>query len=120
MGAYEIFAKPEGELQILPRMISRQGQRMLAALRLPEPIAGDDIDMYEPLVLFPGSIEATEQNLQYKPAQREVKIHAVFDKAELLGAGPGDGDVEVTVVGRFISGEYFYCTDQVRIINTQR
>ena len=49
-----------------------------------------------------------------------MKIHAVFDKAELLAAAPGNGDVEVTVVGRFISGEYFYCTDQVRIINSQR
>ncbi len=120
IGAYEVIARPEGELHILPRTISRQGQRMLAAFGLPEPISGGDIDIYEPLVLYPGAVEAVDQNLQYKPAQSEVKIHAVFDKAELLSAAPGDGDIEVTVIGRFISGHYFYCTDQVRIINTQR
>jgi predicted outer membrane repeat protein len=120
MGAYEVIARPEGEMNILPRTISRQGQRILAALRLPEPITGDDVDMHEPLVLYPGAVEATEQNLQYKPAQSEVRIHAVFDKAELLSPAPGDGDIEVTVIGRFISGQYFYCTDQVGIINSQR
>ena len=120
IGAYEVITRPEGELHILPRTISRQGQRILAVLRLSEPISGDDIDMYEPLVLYPGIIEAVEQNLQYKPAQSEVRIHAVFDKSELLAAAPGDGDIEVTVIGRFMSGQYFYCTDQVRIINTQR
>jgi predicted outer membrane repeat protein len=120
MGAYEVIAKPEGELHILPRTISRQDRRILAVLRLSEPISGDDIDMYEPLVMYPGTIEAAEQNMQYKPSQSEVKIHAVFDKAELLSAAPGNGDIEVTVIGRFISGQYFYCTDQVRIINTQR
>jgi hypothetical protein len=61
-----------------------------------------------------------EQNLQYKPAKSEVRIHAVFDKAGLLSAAPGDGDIEVTVIGRFMSGRYFYCTDQVGIINSQR
>lgn len=120
MGAYEVVARPEGEMNILPRTISRQVQRVLAVLYLPEPISGGDIDMYEPLVLYPGAVEAVEQNLQYKPAQGEVKIHAFFDKAELLAAASGDGDIEVTIIGRFISGEYFYCTDQVRIINTQR
>ena len=49
-----------------------------------------------------------------------MKIHAVFDKAEFLAAAPGNGDVEVTDVGRFISGEDFYCTDQVIIISSQR
>jgi hypothetical protein len=120
IGAYEVIAEPEGEMNILPRTISRQGQRVLAALYLPEPISGGDIDMYEPLVMYPGAVEAVEQNLQYKPAQSEVKIHAVFDNAELLAASPGDGDIEVIVIGRFISGQYFYCTDQARIINTQR
>jgi predicted outer membrane repeat protein len=120
MGAYEIISKPEGELHILPRTISRQGQRILAALRLPEPITGDEIDVYEPLVLYPGAVEAVEQNIQYKPTQSEVRIHAVFDKAGLLSAAPGDGDIEVTVIGRFMSGRYFYCTDQVGIINSQR
>ena len=65
-------------------------------------------------------MEKTAQNLPIAYLQGEVKIHAVFDRAELLAAASGDGDVEVTVIGRFISGEYFYCTDQVRIISSQR
>jgi len=34
----------------------------------------------------------------------------------MLAATPDDGNVELTTVGRFISGQYFYGTDKIRII----
>jgi len=89
-------------------------------MRLPELIVRDDVDADEPLVLYPGAIEAVSQSVipQGKPAQSNVRIVAVFDKADLLAATPDNGNVELIVVGRFISGEYFYGTDTVRIIGS--
>jgi len=34
----------------------------------------------------------------------------------LLSAVPNEGDLEITVIGKFVSGEYFYGTDKIRII----
>lgn len=105
-------------LTILPRTIRRSGRsrRVLAVMRLPESIGEEDIDLSEPLVLFPGGIEADEQKLlPDKTADDSVRIRAVFDRAELLAVTPDNGDVEVTVAGRFISGLCFYDTDTVKI-----
>jgi len=121
MGVYEAVATTQCKLIILPRTINRssRNQTILAVMSLPESIGRDDIDVYGPLVLYPGAIEAAEQYLlpPARPAQSDLRIHAVFDKAELLGVTPDNADVQITVIGRFISGEYFYDTDTVRIIS---
>ncbi|GAJ05213.1 unnamed protein product, partial [marine sediment metagenome] len=111
----------QGKLIIIPRTInrSRKGQRILALIHLPEPIVKDDIDAYEPLLLYPGAIEAASQYIipSGRKAQGNAKILAVFDKADLLTALPDDGSVELTIVGRFISGQCFYGTDTIKIID---
>ncbi|HIJ53341.1 MAG TPA: hypothetical protein HPP66_09330 [Planctomycetes bacterium] len=121
MGAYEAIATMQGKLTMLPRTINRSRQRetISAVMRLPESIITDDIDVDELLVLFPGAIEAVSQSIipSGKPAQSNVRIVAVFDKAESLSGVPDNGDVELTVVGRFNTGEYFYSTDKIRIIS---
>jgi predicted outer membrane repeat protein len=119
MGAYEAVAMIQGELLVQPNKINRnaRSQKIFAVIRLPEPIVGNDIDMSDPLVLFPGGIEADRQNI-FRPdrtADESVRIRAVFDRAELLSATPYNGDVEVTVAGRFISGLYFYGAGTVTI-----
>ncbi|MBW8042491.1 MAG: S8 family serine peptidase [Planctomycetes bacterium] len=129
MGAYEAVATMQSGLFILPRTINRGrvGEKILAVMRLPEPIVKDDIDAHVPLVLYPGAVKATEQYLipPGREAKSNVIIHAVFNKAELVASlvrfaeqSSGDnGDVELTVVGRFGTGEYFYGTDTVRVIS---
>lgn len=128
MGAYEAVATTQCELIILPRTVNHceGGERILAVIRLPELFVKHDIDAYEPLILYPGAIEAAEQYIipPSEEAKSNVRIHAVFDKAELVAPlvlfakqSSGDNsDVELTVVGRFLSGEYFYGTDEIRII----
>jgi len=119
MGVYEAVATTQCKLIILPRTINRSSQShtILAVMRLPESIGRDDIDVYGPLVLYPGAIEAAGQYLipPARPAQSDLRIHAVFDKAELLGVTPDNTDVQITVIGRFSTGEYFYDTDTVRV-----
>jgi len=120
MGAYEAVAATQGKLIMLPRTInrSRQGQKILALIHLPEPIVKDNVDAYKLLVLYPGAIKAANQYVipSGARAQSNVRILAVFDKADLLAALPDNGNVELTIVGRFISGQYFYGTDKIRII----
>ncbi len=120
MGAYEAVAA-QGKLIIIPRTIncSRKGQRILALIHLPEPIVKHDVDAYEPLLLYPGAIEAASQYIipSDARAQSNVRILAVFDKADLLTTIPDDGNVELTAVGRFISGQCFYGTDTIKIID---
>lgn len=122
MGAYEAFAVPKGEITIFPRTVNRssRGQKISAVLYMPEPIAGGNIDMSEPLVLYPGAVEAAEQKLQEGLIEGGVSIRASFDRAEMLADMPDNGEIEVTVVGRFISGGYFYCTDKIKVVSSQR
>jgi parallel beta-helix repeat protein len=121
MGAYEAVATTQCELIILPRTIIRSGggEKMSAIMRLPELIVKDDIDAYEPLVLYPGAIEAVRQRLipPSIEAKSNTSIHAVFDKGELFAVAGDNGDIELTVIGRFGTGEYFYGTDNIRIIS---
>jgi hypothetical protein len=122
MGAYEAFAVPKGEVSIFPRTINRssQGQKVSAVLYVPESIAGDNIDISKPLVLYPGAVEATEQKLQDGLTEGGVSIRAFFDRAEMLADMPDNGEIEVTIIGRFITGEYFYCTDLIKVVSSQR
>jgi hypothetical protein len=122
MGAYEAVATTQGELTVFPRTInhSSQSQRIFAVMRLPELVVKNDVDAYEPLVFYPGAIKAAEQYIipPAVQAKSNVRIHAFFDKDEMLADVPNEGDLEVTVIGRFVSGKYFYSTDKIRIIST--
>jgi parallel beta-helix repeat protein/predicted outer membrane repeat protein len=121
MGTYEAVAETQARLTILPQTINRSSlsETTMFVVHLPEPIHKDDIDVHTKLLIFPGAIESAEQHLipPGREAQSNVRIHAVFDKAELLEVMPDNGDVEFTAIGRFVSGKYFYGTGTVRIIS---
>jgi hypothetical protein len=115
----------EASLRIIPRIINRDGilQEILAVFRFPEGVTEDDIDIDEPLVLFPGDclygIEATRQRIVtwYRQGTLHVSVFAFFSRDEVTAEIPEDGLVEFMVIGRFVSGQYFYGTDTVRIIS---
>jgi predicted outer membrane repeat protein len=124
MGAYEAVATMQGELLIQPNIVNlnARSKKIFVVVHLPEPIVGDDIDVSEPYVLYPGRIEADEQKLLLSDETDGdgVRIRAVFDRTGLLAAMPDQDNVEVTVIGRFLSGEYFYGTDNIRVVSTSR
>ena len=114
----------EANLRIIPPVINRDGrlQRILAVLRLPEGTTEDDINMDEPLILFPGDsygIEAISRRIvqRSRRGSTSVSIFAFFSKDEVTAAVPEDGPVDMMVIGRFVSGQYFYGIDTVRIIS---
>ncbi len=98
-----------------------QGRYVLAVMQLGDGIGRDDIDESYGFVLEPGGIEATFWRVL--GSEGESIVFAMFDRARLIdateGASAGKGgarSVEVSVVGRLMSGEYIYGADVVRII----
>jgi predicted outer membrane repeat protein len=111
----------ESRLRIWPRLIKRKShwpRTITAWMRLPQGITKDQIDKDEPLMLYPGGIEAIRQFVfqKHRRYPKHTSIFAFFNKAELMEAVPENGQVELQVVGQLKSGQYFYGSDTIRII----
>jgi len=121
MGAYEATIETKADLWMSPRVINRYSKmpKLLALVRLPKDVTRDEVDSNEPLLLYPGGIEALNQYvIQHGRGEARGKnIFAFFDKASLMDAVSNNGRVELQVVGRLKAGQYFYGTDTVRIIS---
>ncbi|MHC4571446.1 MAG: right-handed parallel beta-helix repeat-containing protein [Planctomycetota bacterium] len=120
MGAYETIIH-EARLLVLPRVINQKSKqpRIMAWVRLPQGITKDQVDSDEPLILYPGGIEAMRQFVfdNRRRGTQRVSIFAFFDKAELMDAIPANGRVELQVLGHLRQpGQYFSGTDTIRII----
>jgi hypothetical protein len=76
------------------------------------------IDMSEPLTLYPGNVQATGQS-KYQSGPGSVGIIAQFSKDQITSANPNNGTLGVTVIGKFLTGQYFAGQDQIIILNCQ-
>jgi predicted outer membrane repeat protein len=123
IGAYETTLAIQGQLTILPKTINDngRGKKILAVMRIPEQMNEGEIDINEKLVLYPGQIVAIAQKIVPTSTQNysNIRLYAVFDKTKVIDAVSEYGNVGLTVIGRCISGEYFYGTDMVKI-NSRR
>lgn len=109
------------QLWIFPTVILRDigDWEIMAMVRLPEGVTKAQIDLDQPLLLYPGEIEATRQYaIQWGGRWRpRTTIFSYYDKSELMDAIPDDGYVELEVVGKLNTGQWFYGSDSVRIIS---
>ena len=123
MGAYEADYI-EVSMKLTPQRIIRHSRKKLimALLRLPEDITKDQIDSNEPLLLYPGGIEAERRYVfeHGKRGDKRVSIFAFFDKSELTEAVPDNGQVQLEVVGYLTTGQQFYGTDFVTILDRRQ
>ncbi len=136
-----VIAPLEVQLCITPKVVNRSGclRNIMAMMTLPKGIKKSDV-ADEPFILYPpdsnDGIEADWQRIYgWNPwwcsdwlASRQsrgrcypwwchrVKAVAFFNKDELMAAVPDDGQVQLQVVGRLISGQYFVGSDTIRII----
>ncbi|MCP4609604.1 MAG: HYR domain-containing protein [Planctomycetes bacterium] len=118
-----IVEAAESSLRIIPRIINRDGRltKILAVIRFPAGTTAEDIDIGQPLILYPGDspigIEATTQRIVTWCiwGNTRVSVFASFSKDEVTAGVPDDGPVELMVIGRFESGQYFYGFDNVWI-----
>jgi len=111
----------ESLLRIYPRTLNRtsRGKYIIAFLQLPPGITKDQI-ADEKLLLYPGNITAIRQFVlkgRKKHHKKDAKILAFFSKADLLAAIPENGRTDLEVTGRLTTGQIFYGTDSIRIID---
>jgi parallel beta-helix repeat protein len=121
MGAYEFFIPPlEVTMKFTPQALNcdSKGKWVKAHLVLPEEFSPEDVDTNEPAVaeLMGSEIESDHMNV-FVNKDGLVEIEAAFGRADFCGAVTVYGPVEVIVVGRLTSGQYFSGTDTIRIIN---
>jgi hypothetical protein len=94
--------------------------RIMAMMRLPKGITKNQIDSNEPLLLYPGEIEADwtwiSRDFDCKCRVWNTTILALFDKDELMDAIPNNGQVKLAVVGQLKTGQYFFGTDNIKVI----
>jgi len=119
----------EAELWVSPKLMYRQRRSpvVFATLRLPEGITKDDVDRDYRLMLYTeeneGGIEANCQRI-YQSCRQEtsrVKIFAFFNMARLLdGAADNCEEMQLQVCGRIKTGQEFYGSDTIRIINPHK
>lgn len=110
----------ESVLWIWPTVIERSNGMMpyvLALARLPG-IAKDMVDIEQPSLLYPGAIKSVHQYAVEYEDEGTVRtnVFAFFDKAKLLAAVPENGKLRLHVVGRLETGQYYYGTYWVNII----
>ncbi len=115
-----VVAPLEGTLKITPTTINRKSNQpdIRASIKLPGNIAKNDVDLSEPLVLYPGGIKATSQKVlpAGNSSQELNEVVASFEKAALMNAVLADGNKELKVAGKLKSGQYFYGCDTVKVI----
>jgi len=87
-----------------------------------EGITKRQIDTDKPLLLYSSGVEALHQYIfqSRRRGARQTSILAFFDKSELMEAVPDNDKVELQVVGRLKTCQYFYGTDTVRIVGWHR
>jgi hypothetical protein len=93
----------------------------IALLRLPKEITREQIDTARALLFYPGRIEADSMWIskvfEIKHRAWSTMITASFDTDELLDAIDGTGRVELVITGQLKSGQYFFGTDTINVID---
>jgi len=100
---------------VSPQVIDRKSSKAITVvIVMPKGTARKDIDLSEPLVLFPGSVPAMKQDAIVWLSGYTMVL-SDFKRADLLAAVPQNGSVELQIVGRLKNGQYFSGRDTVKI-----
>jgi hypothetical protein len=85
-------------------------------LVLPEGFVVENVNANTPAWLEPPGIWSEYMNV-FINEDGLVEIETAFERADLCGVESDGGPWEVTVTGQLMSGQYFYGTDTVKVIN---
>ncbi|MHC4088247.1 MAG: lectin like domain-containing protein [Planctomycetota bacterium] len=96
--------------------LNNQGKWLKAHLVLPEGFSPNDVDTNTPAVIAPLGIESDHMNV-FINEDDLVEIEATFSRSNFCGSATSDDDTEVIVIGLLKSGQNFYGTDTIKIID---
>ncbi|MHC4659606.1 MAG: S8 family serine peptidase [Planctomycetota bacterium] len=122
MGAYEFSIPPiEVSMKVTPQAFNpgSQGNWVKAHFVLPEGFSVEDVDTDSPAKIvepFEPDIQSDHINV-FVNDDGLVEIEAAFPRAGFCGVGIDGNSVEVTVLGTLTSGQQFYGTDTIKIID---
>ncbi len=113
----EVVGPMEASVRVVPRVINRKsrGRSVLAVMQLPEGMESSDIDQGYGVVFEPGGVEARLWRVLVDEGERS--LFAMFDRDKVIDAMGGEGDAEVNVVCRLVSGRYLYGADKIKVID---
>jgi hypothetical protein len=108
----------ETAAELTPQVLNRDSGRPHVIGRLA--FAGEAIpvlDPNEPMLLMAGEtlIEDQRQILDYSKKEDAWYLAGFFDNAALMAAITEDGDVEVTIAAKLITGQWVYGRDVVTV-----
>jgi len=117
MGAYE-SNYIEVAMKFTPQALNpdSRGKWVKAHFVLPAGFMVEDVDAGKPAKIEPLGIESEYINV-FINEDGLVEIEAAFGRAAFCSAATDYGPAEVTVVGLLASGQNFYGTDTIKIIN---
>jgi subtilisin family serine protease len=106
-------------LRINPRYINRYGRDgiLMAMFFMPHGIEPQEI-ADEPLILYPGQIES-QWKFAYELGRgrfRQTVVFGYFSKKDVLKESTKVSN-EITIIGRLVTGQYFFGTDNIWIDN---
>lgn len=117
MGCYEFLSPIEAEVILTPKSLNRKSNRphVIGKLTLMG-FSEQDIDPNEPMVLFPGDIEAERiEILPSKEGADSITLKGYFDNAMLMDGIEENGDIELTVATKLFSGQWVCGIDTVKV-----
>jgi len=119
-----IFAKEppiEVAMKFTPQALnlSSGGQLVKAHFVLPEGFTVEDVDANTPAVIEPYGIESYNLSVLLND-EGLVRVEATFNRSDLCSAiTVYDQNIELKVTGLLTTGQQFYGTDTIRIINNK-
>jgi hypothetical protein len=117
MGCYEFLSPIEVEAKLTPRALNRKSNRphVIGRLELTG-FSAAELDPDEPMVLLPGDIAAEQMKiLPGKKGTGSITLVGLFNHAAMMNAITENGDVQVTLAAKLLTGQRVYGTDMVRI-----
>ena len=117
MGAYEANYI-EAEMNFTPKIINcnSKGNYVKAHFTLPDGFWPEDVDINEPAWAEPIDLESE----YIKPlGSNPVKLEICFDRQDFCDAITKPGQIELTIIGSFVTGQNFYATDTITLKSTR-
>jgi hypothetical protein len=118
IGAYEaILPSIEIPLKFTPQALnlSSRGKFLKAHFVLPEGFSVDDVDVNTPAVIAPFAVESYKIKVMLDD-EGLVRVVATFKRSDLCSSTTSyDDNIEVMVIGRLTTGQYFYGTEIIKV-----
>jgi hypothetical protein len=121
MGAYEFISPIEVPMKFTPQALnlSSGGKLLKAHFVLPEGFSIEDVDANTPAVIEPYGVESYKIKVLLNDEEL-VRVEATFNRSDLCSAITNyDQNIELKVTGRLTTGQQFYGTDIIKIINNK-